>query len=373
MSVEERAALSKRLAMNAPDRHAATAAAHAYGMTPSWMRTLRRRARAGTPVRPIGRPRIPEAERQRVAQLVRAQRDEQGQDAGARPIGATLSRTAPGVGRDLVEEALSAQKQADRAAARAATDAQRVSLEVLGRDTVWTADVTHGGRLGDGTAVEGEVIRDRATLATPRAAFGPMPTAADVIAGLEAVAKARGGWPLVYQVDNGSIYTSALVRDRLAAEQVILLYSRVHTPTDNPAIEHAHHELKAQTGLGKRARIASVAEAQALVNDARRRLDHGRRRATRGWHTADELDRIVPRADTQVDRAAFCAAARSAMATAVIGLEQDRARRAARRNALIETMIGFGLARRHRGRRPRTGPVPMPVRIHPAGACAQNG
>ena len=170
-------------------------------MTPSWMRTLRRRARAGTPVRPIGRPRIPEAERQRVAQLVRAQRDEQGQDAGARPIGATLSRTAPGVGRDLVEEALSAQKQADRAAARAATDAQRVSLEVLGRDTVWTADVTHGGRLGDGTAVEGEVIRDRATLATPRAAFGPMPTAADVIAGLEAVAiRQASGWGAVDRV-----------------------------------------------------------------------------------------------------------------------------------------------------------------------------
>ena len=62
----------------------------------------------------------------------------------------------------------------------------------------------------------------------------------------------------------------------------------------------------------------------------------------------------------RVDRDEFYAAARSAAAAAVLGLDDPDAKRAAERRTILETLCRFGLARRHVGRRPREGSVPTP-------------
>jgi hypothetical protein len=64
--------------------------------------------------------------------------------------------------------------------------------------------------------------------------------------------------------------------------------------------------------------------------------------------------------DAHVDRDAFHLAACSAAATAVTGLDDPRTARAAERDAILTTLCEFGLARRHVGRRPRSGPIPTP-------------
>jgi hypothetical protein len=117
--------------------------------------------------------------------------------------------------------------------------------------------------------------------------------------------------------------------------------------------------VKAESGLGRGA-VLDLETARARLALARDALDLGRLRATRGWRTAAELDAIVPRGDACVDRRAFFEAAGSAVETAVRGLEDPDAARAAERDAIITTLCEFGLARRHVGRRPRVGPIPTP-------------
>ncbi len=359
--------------MNPRDRHLAATLAGALGVSPSWLRTQRRRAKAGTSVKRPGRPRKPDDERARVRALVIAQREKQGKGAGGKAIHRELTKSGEPLSRMLVEREVAAQKREERVQARREREAAREGVEVLGRDTAWGADTTHHGRLPDGSESTGELIRDRATLATVSLAVGPPPTADDVLEGLRRAALARGGWPLVIQFDNASIYLAWLVQRELEAQRVIVLRSRVHTPTDNAATEHGHAEFKAETGLGKGVVLSSHAEAAARIAPARACLDHGRPRPSRGGCTAAVLDQIVPRGDAVVDRDQFYARARAAMKAAVRGVEDKDAARLAEREAIFATLCEFGLARRHVGLRPRVGPIPMPEPRPPSGAAAQEG
>jgi len=350
--------------MQSSDRHSASRAAAALGMSARWMREIRGRARRGEEDAPCGRPRAARAERLRVRALVAAERSRQGGSAGWRPIHRALAAREPGISLMLVQQELAAMKRDAGAARRRALEAARESVEILGRDTVWGEDTTHLGRAESGEEVAGEHVRDRATLATVALSAGPPPSSADVLALLERAAAQRGGWPLVLQHDNASVYESGAVRERLDAERVVALRSRVHTPTDNAATEHAHAEVKAESGLGKDA-VLDADEASARLAAARATLDFGRLRATRGWRTAAELDAIVPRGDACVDRRAFFEAACSAARAAVLGRDDPRAAREAERDAIITTLCEFGLARRHVGRRPREGPIPTPFQPRP--------
>lgn len=344
----------------AGDRHAAREVGEAYMKSASWMRTLRRRAARGEEPRPPGRPPLGEAERARVRGLVEEQRRVQGGSAGSPAILEALRRQGTQVSRMLVEQELAALKRAGRVLAQAAMEARRVGHEMRARDAVWGEDTTHVGRCEDGAKVEAEVVKDLATLETAGLAVGAVPSAQDVIHLLERLAGERGGWPLALQVDHGSIYRAQGVIERLERERVVLVLSRVHTPTDNAATEHQHGELKRESGLGKGSIVASQAEAHERLCAARRTLDQGRRRATRGWRTAAEVAADLPRADAVVDRGAFHAAARSAMEQAVHGLTHAREACAAARAAFFQTLCAFGLATRHVGRRPRRRPGPPP-------------
>ena len=366
-------ALGERLAMNPRDRHLATTLAAALGVSPSWLRTQRRRAEAGTPVRRPGRPRKTDEERAQVRALVTEARAMRGAGTGGKTIHRALEPSHPGLSRMLVEQEVAAQKRDARAERQRAIDEAREGVEVLGRDTVWGEDTAHNGRLRDGSESTRELIRDRATLATVSLAVGPPPTADDVLAGLRRAALERGGWPLVIQVDNASIYLAALVQRELAAQRVVVLRSRVHTPTDNGATERGHAEFKAETGLGKGVVLSGHAEAEERLARARACLDEGRPRASRGDCTAAVLDQIVPRADAVVDRDRFYAHARAAMQTAVLGIEDKDAARLAEREAIFTTLCEFGLAKRHVGLRPRRGSIPMPEPRPASGAARQAG
>jgi transposase InsO family protein len=366
-------ALAESLIMAPPDRHRVAQIARALGRSASGLRASMRRVRAGQPPRPRGRPRKDEAERAQVRAWVAEERARQGVSAGWRVIHRELEKAHEGVSRMLVEQELSALKAQARTATAAAMEAKREHVEVLGRDTVWSLDGTHLGRIGTGEPCVSEHARDRASLGTVRLTAGPPTTGARVLEELRQAARERAGFPLVLQVDNGSNYLSADVRRGLEDAQVVLLISRVHTPTDNPAIEHAHAEVKAEAGLGKGVALHDHGEAARRAGAAARRLDGARPRASRGWHTADELDRMLPRGDARVDRAAFYACARAAMQTAVLGLNDPEAARKAERDAVIRTLCEHGLARRHIGRRPRVGNVPWPETPKASGAVRQVG
>ena len=376
LTQEQGAELGARLAREgADDRHLASRTGEALGMSASWMRTLRRRAAAGERPEPVGRPQKTAAERARVRALVAGQRDLQGLTAGSRPILEALREQEPRISQMLVEQELAALKREDEARAQAEIEAERVSHEILARDAVWGEDTTHLARVGvRGRNVEAEVVKDLGTLETAGFSVGWVPSAKDALALLERIAEERGGWPLVWMADQGSINREQGLCARLEHERVVHLLSRVHTPTDNGATEHQHGELKAESGLGRGVVVASPQEAEERLAAARTTLDQHRLRATKDWRTAAELARDLPRADRVVDREAFYAAACSAMEDAARGLTQKRAVLAARRVALFQTLVRFGLAARHVGKRPRVRPGPPPCnaardRVECPGAC----
>jgi len=371
LSEEQRRIYGRDLAMSCDDRHAATRKAREIHVSDSWLRTLRRREVSQRFPGAAGRPRIPDEERARVRALVHAERLIQGAAKGWRDIFQALREAHPGISRMIVEKELAALKKAGRVEKQHAIEAARESLEVLGRDTIWGEDTTHAGRDETGKEIAVEHVRDRATLHTVALTAGPPPTAENIVALLRQSALERGGWPLLLQVDPASIYASGIVRRELEAQRVVILRSRVHTPTDNPATEHAHRDVKDESGLGKGVVLPGHEDAQRRLERARHVLDDGCRRISRGGHTAAQLDQMVPRGDAHVDRDGFYAAACAAMREAVRGLDQPRAVRKAERDAIIKTLCEFGLARVHRGLRPRAGSIPMPVRPMTCGAnCA---
>jgi transposase InsO family protein len=372
LSRAQRQALGEKLAMTT-DRHAVTAAAQVLGVSPRSLRRLRQQVRSGDPLPRMGRPPYGARRRARVRGLVAQERERQGATAGGRPILAALRQRHPRISKRLVCEGLATLKASARAQATAAIEAAREGVTVLGRDTVWGEDTTHLGRLDTGEESTGEHVRDLATLATVSLSVGPPPTGEDVAADLRRAAEQRGGYPLVLQHDNGSAYVGERVRRELKKERVIALISRVHTPTDNPAIEHGHDEVKTEAGLGKGVVLEDHLDAALRLAPAIERLDACRLRASRGWHTPAELDAMLPRGDQHVDRAAFYGRARTAMRAAVLGLEDPAAARQAEREAVFATLCEFGLARRHVGPRPRVGSVPWPDARRTPGAQTQEG
>lgn len=261
----------------------------------------------------------------------------------------------------LIQEETAALKQRIRTNRRRALESVREGHDVLARDAVWAQDATHLGRLGNRREMQAEVATDRATLATVTSTAGPPARGEAVCAGLEAAKAERGGLPLVWQSDLGSANESDVVAAYLDAHLVIHLRSRVHTPTDNPVAEHKNRELKDESGLGQGVRLKDEATTQERLEAARRRIDHGRLRASRGWKTAADLDRQLPRADTLVPRAQFYAEARLAIREAVLGLTDPQEMRRAEQDAIWETLERHGLARHHVGLRPVPRPAPRPV------------
>ena len=328
------------------DPHLASRLGDAYEVSPNRLRALRRRAERGEELSPKrGRPRISEEERGRVRALVEREREAQG-DVGWRPVLAGIERREGKgtVSTMLVQEETKAAKARARARKRRAIERIRVSHEVLARDAVWAQDATHAGRTPSGEKVEAELATDRATTRTVIASAGPPSSGDDIVTLLDRAQAERGCLPFVLQTDGGGPNRSTIVESYLADHQVIHLLSRPHTPTDNPVAEAKNRELKEEAGIAAGARWHDSREAAQHLAPALWRIDNGRLRAQRGYKTAVELDREMPRAQDLVDRKAFYDAARSAMDAATLGLKDVLQIRKAQQDAVWRELEEHGLA-----------------------------
>lgn len=354
MTAQQRERAARRLLWaRGRDPHLASRLADALDVTAHWLRALRRRIERGEEPSPErGRPRHAQEERARVRALVERELECQGAVGWRRVLAGIERREGERtVSTMLVQQETAAAKRKARAGARRAIGRARVGHEVLARDAVWAQDATHLGRVPTGEKVEAELATDCATTRTVIASAGLPASGDDVVALLERARAERGGLPLVWQSDGGGANRSDVVTRYLAAERVIHLLSRPHVPTDNPVAEAKNRELKEEAGLSSGARLRDAADAARRLSAALERVDAGRLRATRGYRTAEELDREMPCAHEVADRRAFYDDARSALEAAVLGLTDAKQIRKAQQDTIWRTLEEHHLARTHVGLR----------------------
>lgn len=315
-------------------------------------------AASGVLPRPVGRPAHCRAVRWSAAIQIREQLELQGFTAGWRSVDQAL----PGVPTRLVQELVPLCKSRNRARRRREAAARRVSVKVHPRDALWSIDATHLGRAGD-EAQQGEVIKDLATTRVLGVSLGCVATGEDVVRILEQSKRERGVAPFVLCHDNGKAYCCGLVSRWCAENGVIELVNEPRTPQHNAACERGIGELKDECELGSGCELVGLGE-RVWVSDAKlesttpwcrdvqaavQRLNCGRLRGSRGYKTAEQLDRERPSAESWACRESFHQAACSAIADAVRDTQGARARRRATREAIYRTLERFGMVTRTRG------------------------
>jgi hypothetical protein len=130
---------------------------------------------------------------------------------------------------------------------------------------------------------------------------------------------------------------------------MVVLHSKPGTPTDNAAVERRCGEIKVECDLGKGVVLRDAHEPLPLVEEACRRLDACRLRATLGYRTAVDVDDTLPRVDDPRARARLAREARRAMDKAVQGRSTLRAQRQAQRAAVLNLLQEKNLITRTRG------------------------
>ncbi|MEK7474698.1 MAG: hypothetical protein AAB152_03595 [Candidatus Coatesbacteria bacterium] len=187
-----------------------------------------------------------------------------------------------------------------------------------------------------------EVLRDAATMQYLGGTVGGATTDEDVVAGLEALG-ATSGHPLVLGTDNGP-YASPTVQAYLNKHGIIWFPSRPYTPQDNGAQERAIREIRNEAGALEELTPSQIAEELCRTTA---RLNQHRRRLSRGGLSADALTASLPLCDPDL-RPRFHAAASNAIARAVAEAAPGQ-NRVAWREAVLQTLEEFGLARRTGG------------------------
>jgi transposase InsO family protein len=258
----------------------------------------------------------------------------------------------PGVPVRLVKGAVAAGKRRCRARERRRRARARIHLAAACPDVVWSLDATHLGRGPRGGAIEGQVVRDVATMRTVALSAGSSPTARDVTALLERACERRGTLPLVLVTDNGGPYVSGDLARYLERHRVVHLFNLPHTPQHNAWAERAIGELKAESGLGKGVVLRDHAEALARLRVARARLDHHRLRAALDYRTAAEAAVAWPVRYNATHRERFFGDACRRVEDAVNAHVTKYARRRAVREAILAVLEDHGHITRTRGGRP---------------------
>jgi transposase InsO family protein len=320
----------------------------------------------------------------------------QGRGSGEQKVWNRLGKTVPlrEVRRHLRDLKARWRKVLARRLAR-----DRVSMQVLARDAVWSMDATHLGRDRIGE-VQGEVVKDCASTTLMSVSVGRPSDGDAVVAILNRVLAERGVLPLVLVTDNGPPYCSEVLEEWLDTRGVVHLFSLPHTPQHNASAERANGEIKEDTGLGKGVLLEALSCPRWTLVDAgpstrgsnveqgvesgqagesavrstlgialgwlpswcRRlaravlRMNACRVRSSRGHKTAAQLDGSLPRAEHLISRESFLRAVRKNVELAVLDTHNSRARRRAQREAILRTLELYGLVRRTRGGEPWTGP-----------------
>lgn len=251
-----------------------------------------------------------------------------------------------------VQECCRELKEEHEATGRLLRSLARISVRAHVGDVLWALDDTHLGRLEDGEAVLGLVVREVASTRTLVVSVGPAVTAEDLVRALEHLRAARGELPLVLVLDNGPAMKSELLAPYLAFHEVVALRNLPYVSEHNAAVERGHRTLKQASGLGRGVLLHGHGEAAAAVAVAVEAVNGRRPVATRGWRTPEAVDTETPRWYPAVDRTAFYAAACRAIREAVQGCKSDRERRKAEREAILRTLEDFALIERTRGGAP---------------------
>jgi len=249
----------------------------------------------------------------------------------------------------LVREVVTDLKDERKARERLLRTLARMSVKAFFGDVLWSLDETHLGRLEDGDAVLGLVVREVASTRTLIVSVGPAATAEDLVRALEVLRLSRGGLPLVIGIDNGPAMKSELVALYLRFHEVVALRNLPYVSEHNATVERGHRDIKELSGLGKGVVLRSHAEAAVALVPAVAELNERRPVASRGWRTPSAVDRETPRWYASVDRRAFYEAACRAIREAVQGCRNDRERRKAEREAILQTLENFALIQRTRG------------------------
>jgi len=338
VEVRERVAVMLREGVSAEVRRAL---AKEHGVSE---RTLRNWAR--TPARKWGRHRRPE-------EVVEEARRDCGRELRALGHGTwwrtIWERLGGSHAQALVREVVTGLKEEYRRLQALLRRLARVSVKVALGEVMWALDETHLGRLEEGEAVLGLVVREVASTRTLVVSVGREATAEDLVRTLEDLRVARGGLPLVVCMDNGPAMKSLLVALYLAHHKVVALRNLPHVSRHNPCVERGHRDLKAASGLGKGVVLRDPAEAARMLEPAVKIINEVRPVASRGWRTPQAVDTETPRWYSSVDRGDFYEAACRAVEQAVQGCRNDRERRKAEREAILQTMEAFALIERTRG------------------------
>lgn len=333
-------------------------------------RTLRswREQAARRPV--MGRPPLSAEAWQAALPAVARAWKRQGRSSGRERVLEELSRMGVEVPMTIVRELLRALKARWRRVQERKRAAERVHVAVHARDVLWTQDASHMGRDQHGK-VEALAVKDVAAVKVVGTAVGGPTRGVDVLALLERIEHERVTLPLVLGMDRGPANREKELLAWLRKRRVLVLFNVPRTPQHNAPIESLWSELKleldalgelqmpiAEASQGPRSLSEAGAETKTghlalCVPRLVARLNAQRVRPSRGGYTADELDRLLPRADDLVDRARFYDSACAAIERAVQGITHARARQRAEREAIWRTLEEFGLVTRTRGRRPK--------------------
>lgn len=340
------------------------ALARTVGVSPRTLRNWRdREGRSGSPGRPRHGEAVREAAREHTERAWRALPS--GQD-GWRSVCEVHLREGLAVPLRLVQESLRALKREQRARERTRIAEQRVHVEVLARDALWSLDQMHVSRDEQG-ALKALAVRDGLSPHTLGLSLGPPPGGQDVMRLLGHTAAVRGAWPLVLQVDNGPENKNADVERCLRSAQVIVLWNEPRTPEHNPRIERSIGSLRRASGLGKRrTRGADPSQGPVCLSEAGvletrtslcarllhswRHLDETPRAGLLGL-TPVELDRLAPRAEDLVCRARFYREVCEELRRVALEPIGARARRKLERETIWNALQRFGLVTRTRGGR----------------------
>jgi transposase InsO family protein len=332
-------------------------------------RTLRS-WRAQAVRRPVmGRPPLAHATWRAALPAVARAWKRQGRSAGRERVLDELEHMGVSVPVTIVRELLRALKARWRRVQERRRAAERVHVAVHARDALWSQDASHLGR-DQHDKVEALAVKDVAALAVVGTSVGGPATGEGVLALLQRAELVRGTLPLVLGMDNGPANRDAKLQAWLRRRRVIVLWNVPRTPQHNAPIESFFGELKLELdALGElQVRFADPSQGPRSLSEAGAktkkqhfgvcvprlvaRLNAQRVRPSRGGFTADELDRLLPRAEDLVDRARFYDSACAAIERAVQGITNARARQRAEREAIWRTLEEFGLVTRTRGRRP---------------------
>lgn len=269
-------------------------------------------------------------------------------------LGAEHSRT-------LIRRALSALKARRKKRKKSIVKKQRLTIEPLERDVLWSLDATHMGRCR-GKSMQAQLVVDPFSINEITLSFGLAPITEDAVKIMEEAKRVRGQYPLVLVTDNGTQYTSKKFERFLKLKGVQHLVNLPYTPQHNSWVERENRELKEQLSellsqeecSGERpVSVPRLVEALACA----RQRNNCARRWKRGRRTAEECDRESRVCYDRELRMKLAEQVRRTIAKTTDATCTARQRRQQERMSILVTLENGGWIRLTRGSKPEPWPL----------------